>query len=876
MKKSYAVFSYLILFLFASLYSSDKKPELTAAEKEFLRKKNIFTVACRQNFAPLDFTENGIPKGFLIELLNLAKHKVDIEFNFIEDYNKSYFEKKFDLDKIDIIPASVHDHRILEKSYHTYKILPCYPALVTVKKPYGNKNKKIILVRRKSWSDFEKYGFKRKNVIFVQNPYEAIQNVSSGKADAALIYRDVARYYLKNYNFSANIRIEDLDLREEEYVYGIYFLLNKKYPILSSILNKAILAVSPNDIENLEIKYGLHSSLKKADLTEKEKKFIKQNAVFYLETSGSRETLFPDKNNRLYGFDNDILNLINEYTGANFKIKQPENFDKFHSGTLCSTNESNKKGYLKSKPYIEMPKMIISPKSDRILFQSERDLRDKTIIICNNNEEDQKFAEKIPGSIIIYASNYRELIHKTVNGNADYTIGSNELISLADHLGMPMLDYCFPIDMKVSSRFKVKKDYPEAVSVLNKGLELISSNQKNELYLYWFKFSPLKKFTDIKLTQKEINYLKDNPVMNICLNTDNKYRQSINNNFQITKNYYEYLGEILDVKFDKIEEINSKEIEKNKDDYQLIFFMDKNKTNEKYLSFTKPYISSPFVIITKNTTNLNRHGFWLNKKFCYDKKYNIKDILKKKYPAIELYETDNPQKAMKDVISGKAYGYIELKSAALYEINQARFKNLTIAKELNMSDESCAAVKKEDKILLSILDKAIASIKDAKHAQLQNIFDSQKPPERKRYIPRIIIAILIISCLILFYFFINLRMKYKNLSKKISGKKTSDKNNFNKDIEDQINDNMHALAVTFNHELSQPLMTITGNFEMLKSSRKNKEMDYSEKKYLARIESSIIRIQAILEKYRKNTDIKQTGYSENVKMMKFFSEEETK
>jgi polar amino acid transport system substrate-binding protein len=590
--------------------------------------------------------------------------------------------------------------------------------------------------------------------------------------------------------------------------------------------------------------------------------------------------------NQLHGYDVDILDLINEYTGANFKLKTG-NWDdivemaknnEIDGLSASASHKSRENHFLFSNPYVTIRKMVIAKKTNKLLFKTQKDLENKTVVIRNGNLLDENYVKSIPGSIIVYAEDHNDLILKLINGDADYTIGSSDILYFTNVMGMPVLDFCFATEVENQLVFSVRKDWPEAITILNKGIKLISPSIQHQLFLQWFQFSSIKESIDIDFTIQEREYLKNNPNIKICIDPHWGPYEYLNDNKKhagITKNYYDYFRKVLGVNFELVLTKNWLEtLEKAKNnECDIIATINKTPEREKYLSFTEPYLSLPLAVVTKKKHIIDDIGFYLDKKYCYIKGYAEGELLKNKYSNINLYEVDTIEEGVKDVETGKAFGHINIKYALLYELERSRFKDLHIGGLLDLESTNTIGVQKENKILLSIFNKLIKSISETKHVELQNPIKPTVIYHETSILYKIFLFSLLLLSIILLLFSVILIIRYKRL-KKLIKQQQKDLAKYNKDNLNKVClEKAHALAVTVNHELSQPLMTLSANFEMFINSKKGRNLDPDEKKYFTKIESSVIRIQAILEKYRKNTNLKYDKYSEDVDMINFFHEE---
>ncbi len=84
-----------------------------------------------------------------------------------------------------------------------------------------------------------------------------------------------------------------------------------------------------------------------------------------------------------------------------------------------------------------------------------------------------------------------------------------------------------------------------------------------------------------------------------------------------------------------------------------------------------------------------------------------------------------------------------------------------------------------------------------------------------------------------------------------------------------------AMAVTTNHELNQPLTVLQGNFELLMKRVDNDLFSIKERAYIDKINRSIERISAILNKYRESDTFSVDAYDEARQMLVFKEDPES-
>lgn len=141
----------------------------------------------------------------------------------------------------------------------------------------------------------------------------------------------------------------------------------------------------------------------------------------------------------------------------------------------------------------------------------------------------------------------------------------------------------------------------------------------------------------------------------------------------------------------------------------------------KYMNFTDPYMKSPLVLITKS-----------NQPFVYDiedvkekrigitKGYASAEILRDKYPKINIIDVDSIKDGLQKVENGNLYGYIDNLSVTASNIQSSFIGILKVSARLNIDDELTIGSRKDEPLLNSIFQKVIESIDDSEVRAIVN------------------------------------------------------------------------------------------------------------------------------------------------------------
>ncbi|MEA2047448.1 MAG: ABC transporter substrate-binding protein [Campylobacterota bacterium] len=153
----------------------------------------------------------------------------------------------------------------------------------------------------------------------------------------------------------------------------------------------------------------------------------------------------------------------------------------------------------------------------------------------------------------------------------------------------------------------------------------------------------------------------------------------------------------------------------------IISMMVKNEKYEKYWDFTSPYIEAPLVMATKsNQLFIDDIQHHMNKKWGVVKGYAIIQILKKKFPHIQIVEVDSVAHGLQEVEKGKLFGYIDNAYTVSYAIQKEFIGSISIVGRIPEKVHYSIAARNDEPYLQSILTQAIASIDENKKQDILN------------------------------------------------------------------------------------------------------------------------------------------------------------
>jgi len=197
------------------------------------------------------------------------------------------------------------------------------------------------------------------------------------------------------------------------------------------------------------------------------------------------------------------------------------------------------------------------------------------------------------------------------------------------------------------------------------------------------------------------------------------------------------------------------------------------KERESYAVFSKPYVTYPLVIVTRDDIGfIDNINLLKGKKIVVGRSYTVANILERHYPNLKLSYVNSINDALSIVSKGEAFGTIEIFPVIAYKLNKNTFSNLKISGSTQERFSVSIMLRKDYAALLPLINKAINTITDKERSQINQKWISI---HQKRRISRSYFYILLLGTILLILLF-SLWLLY--LKKVIQ-----DKNNTTKQLE---------------------------------------------------------------------------------------------
>ena len=172
----------------------------------------------------------------------------------------------------------------------------------------------------------------------------------------------------------------------------------------------------------------------------------------------------------------------------------------------------------------------------------------------------------------------------------------------------------------------------------------------------------------------------------------------------------------------------------------------------KLYNFTKPYLKVPLVVVSRNKELFVDDVSQLEKKLGIVKGYAYGEILRSKYPNMQIVDVENVKDGLDKVNKDEIYGFIGTLASTGYEIQNNYIGYLKIIGKFDESWDLGVGVRNDEPILKDIFDKAINTISEDQHQHILNKWLVVKfiSQSNQKEILLWIILVLVISSIIIY------------------------------------------------------------------------------------------------------------------------------
>jgi two-component system sensor histidine kinase/response regulator len=490
-------------FLYAQTTDKTSTLKLTEKERAWLAEHPVIRVHNEENWPPFNFAENGTPQGLSIDYMNMLAKKMGVTVEYVTGPTWNEFLNMIKAKELDIMLNIVKTEDRLKYILYTppYTRNPNVIVSLADATHYESaaqlNGKTVAMPKGFYHEEILKKHFPEIKRMPVKDVLESLKAVMYGKAAATIAEVSVAQDIIAR-NMLTGLRLSgELDFGDPDLA-NLRIGIRNDWPILQSILNKAMDSVTPGEMNQIQQKW-LAASTKAAagttprvvlDLSPAEEKWLEANKKVRVMV-GSWPPFHSLEDGKPEGLALDYVRTILKGVGL-----EPEFIPIGWSDALTSIDKAEKidllptiaysderaKLVMFTDPYLSFP-FVIFTRKDAPFTGSLQDLHGKTAAVERNFIAHKLLQQDDPEINLLVVDTPKDALEALSLGKADGYVSN-----LA--VGTFLIEKHGFANLKVAgqTRYKsdiqsmgVRKDWPELVSIINKYLAAMPDEQHKQL-----------------------------------------------------------------------------------------------------------------------------------------------------------------------------------------------------------------------------------------------------------------------------------------------------------------------------------------------------------------------------------------------------------
>lgn len=479
---------------------------LSGEEQAWIRSHPVITLSVDDGYPPKNYRdEQGNLVGISIDYIRLLEQRLGVEIRFEGSQWSEALTKAMEHKVDGVINADLLEER---KPYLNFtEVYAIYPqALVTRKDEPALatlddfEGRTVAVKKQSSQLALLRDKYSRVELVEIDTVVEGLDLLVEGRVDGvyddiAVLYHSISEQYLTNVKFAVvhyepPVGYARIGLRNDE-------------PELLTLFNKAIASITDEDRRQIQRRWmdieipPIRAESKTTDLvlTEEERDWLRTHPVVRVGADPNwRPIEFLDSEGKLKGISIDYLKAIEGKLGIRFAIQNgkswPELLEMCRRGDLdmfssMAATPERRAHLLFTRPYVSFPAVIFT-QTDVPYVRSLAELEGRRVAAVEGSAVQEWLRSDYPSLTLVSAPTTQAALDDLVASRADAVVANILTAGFCiSQMGFPSIKVSGETPYVYEHGMAVRDDLPMLAGILQKALDSMSEEERNDIYRRW-------------------------------------------------------------------------------------------------------------------------------------------------------------------------------------------------------------------------------------------------------------------------------------------------------------------------------------------------------------------------------------------------------
>jgi two-component system sensor histidine kinase/response regulator len=489
----------------ASDQAAQSQIPLTEPEQAWVREHPSIRVHNETDWPPFNFAEDGQPRGYSIDFMNLIAKRVGLRVDYITGPPRDAFAPMLRRGELDVLLNIIRTPAREQDFLFTPPYVRIAPAILSRRdQRYESleqlSGKTVAIPNGFYYQDFVRRNYPQVKILATPNTLGAIRAVANREADAALGAKAALSYAIGQEMVPGLAIAAEPNLSDPELALA-RMAVRKDNPILAGILTKATDAIGLEDRRALDRKWlgdqtDAAGQWARAGLTDAEQVWLAQHPQVRLGVNPNDPPFDFLTNKGIFsGVSADYVDLIAKRLGIAMTVVPGLIWTEAVAGAktgrvdvVVGIKQTEQRGnFLDFTPDYQTFPIVILTRESHAMIAGLADLRGKRLALVDGYAANEEIKRRYPQIRQVLYGTPGDALVAVKRGEADAAVLNLGTASyLTAKYTLSGVVVAAPAGLEDSEwTFGVRKDWPELTGIIGKALASITPQQEGAIRAKW-------------------------------------------------------------------------------------------------------------------------------------------------------------------------------------------------------------------------------------------------------------------------------------------------------------------------------------------------------------------------------------------------------